>query len=274
MTTNCISKTLSILSTIVVFSCNSGNNPDHDPDIVVPHVGINAPVNIPYSIISQYPHDTSAYTQGLEFFKGTLYEGTGDFETSSLRITDHKKGNVMKMHLMGNKEIFGEGITIFKNKIYQLTWQNHIVYIYDVNNIEKPVGTFSWPYEGWGLTHDSSSLIISDGSANIYFVDPETFKIKNTIAVKDDQGPVQMLNELEYVDGKIYANVYQTNIIVKIDAESGHVIGRLSLQGLLQEKDIVPNRTDVLNGIAFDASTNHFFITGKRWPKMFEIKLN
>lgn len=274
MTTTCIPKTLLIISTVFLFSCHSGTNPDHDPDIVVPHVGIDAPSNISYNIISQYPHDTSAYTQGLEFFKGTLYEGTGDFETSSLRITNHKTGNVLKKHLMGSKEIFGEGITVFNNKIYQLTWQNHIAYVYDINNIEKTVKKFTWPYEGWGLTHDSSNLIISDGSANIYFVDPETFKVKNTIAVKDDQGAVDMLNELEFVNGVIYANIYQTNLIVKIDAESGHVIGRLSLQGLLQENDIVPNRTDVLNGIAFDETTKHFFITGKRWPKMFEININ
>ena len=255
-------------------SCNSDKNSDHDPDIVVPHIGIEAPVNLQFSVISQYAHDTSAYTQGLEFYNNTLYEGTGDFETSSLRITDFKTGNVTRKHLMGSNEIFGEGITFLNNKIYQLTWQNHLVYVYDAKNIDKPIKTLNWPYEGWGLTHDSSNLIVSDGSSNIYFVEPETFKVKNTISVKDDQGPVGMLNELEYVNGSIYANVYQTNLIVKINAESGHVIGRISLEGLLQEKDIVPNRTDVLNGIAYNEATKNFLITGKRWPKMFEIKIN
>ena len=131
-----------------------------------------------------------------------------------------------------------------------------------------------WPYEGWGLTHDTVQLIISDGSSNLYFVDPETFKINSTVSVKDDMGTINMLNELEYVDGYIYANVYQTDFIVKIDAESGHVVGRLNMTGLLKDSDIDPERTDVLNGIAYDSSTKKFYITGKRWPKMFEMKLN
>ena len=174
---------------------------------------------------------------------------------------------------MGTDKIFGEGITIFNNKIYQLTWESHKAYQYDINKIETPEKTFDWPYEGWGLTHDTSSLIISDGTANIYFVDPTTFKVKSTVAIKDDQGPVNYLNELEYVNGFIYANVYQTNIIVKINAESGHVVGRLYMNGLLQQNDIVANRTDVLNGIAYDSTTKNFLITGKRWPKMFEVRV-
>ena len=267
-------KYLCLLSGLFLFSCNSGTTPDHDPDIETPHVGIDAPKNISYALISQFPHDTSAYTQGLELHNGTMYEGTGDFEFSSLRITDFKKGTVLQKHNMGSPTIFGEGITIFKNNIYQLTWQSHVVYVYNINNINKPINTFKWPYEGWGLTHDSTQLIISDGSSTLYFVDPATFKINSTISVKDDQGPVNMLNELEYVDGAIYANVYQTDIIVKIDAESGHVIGRMTMSGLLQDADIVADRTDVLNGIAYDSATHNFYITGKRWPKMFELKLN
>jgi glutamine cyclotransferase len=264
---------LAIIGLAILFSCNNNNTTDHDPDIVTPHVGIDAPATINYNILSQFPHDTGAYTQGLEIYNGKLYEGTGDFSNSSLRITNWKTGAVEKKHVMGTNKIFGEGITIFKNKIYQLTWESNKAYQYDINNIETPEKTFDWPYEGWGLTHDTSSLIISDGSSNIYFVDPETFKVKSTVAIKDDQGPVNYLNELEYVNGMIYANVYQTNLIVKIDAESGHVVGRLYMNGLLQQSDIIPERTDVLNGIAYDSTTKNFLITGKRWPKMFEVKV-
>ncbi len=267
-------RSLSIFLCVIIISCHSNESVDHDPDIETPHIGINAPPDLSFNVISVFNHDTSAYTQGLEFFKGTLYESTGDYETSSLRKTDYKTGKVFQKNVMGTDKLFGEGITVFNNKIYQLTWQNHEVYVYDVDNINKVIKTFPWPYEGWGITHDSSSLIISDGSSTIYFVDPENLKVKSTLAVRNDQGAVDMLNELEYVNGVIYANVYQSNLIVKIDAESGVVIGVMKLQGLLPEKDYIPNRTDVLNGIAYNASSNSFFITGKRWPKMFEIKLN
>jgi glutamine cyclotransferase len=264
---------IAICAIVILNSCNN-ETPDHDPEIETPHVGIDAPTTITYTVLSQFPHDTSAYTQGLEFHNGKLYEGTGDFSNSTLKIySNWKTGAVAKKHVMGTDKIFGEGITIFNNKIYQLTWESNKAYQYDINNIETPEKTFDWPYEGWGLTHDTSSLIISDGTANIYFVDPTTFKVKSTVAVKDDQGPVTMLNELEYVNGMIYANVYQTNIIVKIDAESGHVVGRLYMNGLLQQSDIIPDRTDVLNGIAYDSTTKNFLITGKRWPKMFEVKV-
>ena len=263
---------LPIVAVAFLLSCHD-NTPDHDPEIETPHVGIDAPATITYTVLSQFPHDTSAYTQGLEIHDGKLYEGTGDFSNSSLRITNWKTGVVAKKHVMGTDKIFGEGITIFKNKIYQLTWESNKAYQYDINNIEAPEKTFDWAYEGWGLTHDTSSLIISDGTANIYFVDPTTFKVKSTVAIKDDQGPVNYLNELEYVNGFIYANVYQTNIIVKINAESGHVVGRLYMNGLLQQNDIVADRTDVLNGIAYDSTTKNFLITGKRWPKMFEVRV-
>lgn len=265
---------LILLSIICTTSCNSSNNnAEIDPDIVTPHVGINTPQTLTYDILNVFPHDTSAYTQGLEIYNGKMFESTGDYEKSSLRITNHTKGIVEKKHTMGTPEIFGEGITIFKNKIYQLTWESNVAYLYDINNIDKPIKTFNWPYEGWGITHDQKQLFVSDGSSNIYYLDPETFKVTNTISVRDDQGPVDNLNELEYVDGFIYANIYQTNFIVKIDAESGHVVGKLTMNGLLQQTDVTPGRTDVLNGIAYDSASKKFYITGKRWPKMFEITI-
>lgn len=260
---------------IAIFSCN-GNQPDHDPTLPIPKnsdQGIPAPINLKHTVLAVHPHDTGAYTQGLQYYNGKMYESTGDFEQSSIRITDWKTGRVEQKHVMGTSKIFGEGITVFKDKIYQLTWQSHIVYVYYQNNITTPIKTFPWPYEGWGITNNGTDLIISDGSSNIYFVDPETFKIKNTIGVENNQGPVNDLNELEYINGFIFANVYQTDMIVKIDPESGHVVGTLNFSGLLPDMEKT-DRTDVLNGIAYDSSRNMLFITGKRWPKLYEVKLN
>ncbi|MFZ4059325.1 MAG: glutaminyl-peptide cyclotransferase [Ferruginibacter sp.] len=270
-------RNLTILAAVfVLFSCNDNptvNNPDTP---IVTQSGIPAPQNISLNIIGIYPHDTSAYTQGLEIHSGKFYESTGDFENSSIRIMDYKTGKVLQKHGMGSDKIFGEGITIFNNKIYQLTWQSHVVYVYDLNNINKPIQTFTWPYEGWGITHNSKEIIISDGSANIYFVNPDDFKIKSTIQVVDNNGPVDNLNELEWINGSVFANVYQTDNIVKIDPGNGHVIGKINLPGLAQQyfaKDIVPDRTDVLNGIAYDSINKKIYFTGKRWPKLFEATL-
>ncbi|MBS1495920.1 MAG: glutaminyl-peptide cyclotransferase [Bacteroidetes bacterium] len=262
-----------ILFLAVLVACNN-NNDNHNPVVAPVDYGIAAPTQISYNIIAVHPHDTSAYTQGLQLYNGKMYEGTGDFETSSLRITDYKTGKVEKKHMMGTAKIFGEGINIFKNKIYQLTWQSNVVYEYDLNNIDKPIKTFNWPYEGWGITNNGTNLIVSDGSANLYFVNPDDFKVINTLGVVDNNGPVDQLNELEYINGYVYANVYQTDFIVKIDPENGHVVGKMTLSNLLKPTDIVKDRTDVLNGIAYDSTSKTMFITGKRWPKLFELKLN
>ena len=260
------------LVVILIFAACNSKEPEYDPKVKpIPTPLIN------YTIVNQYPHDTSAYTQGLLVYNGKLYEGTGDFETSSIKVTDIKTGRVEKKHMVGTAEIFGEGITIFKGKLYQLTWKNHIVYVYDVNNIDKPIQTLNWPYEGWGITNNGTDLIISDGSSNLYFVNPENFKVKTVIAVKEDAGPIDSLNELEYIDGFVYANVYQSDFIIKIDPSSGNAVGKMDLPGLKEKffKDqVVPERTDVLNGIAYDSVTKIMYITGKRWPKMFEVKLN
>lgn len=274
-----MTKYLLIVVVILLAACNGNNKTteDNTSKEVPASTGIPAPQNLTLNIIGVYPHDTSAYTQGLEIHDGKLYEGTGDYENSSMRITDIKTGKVEHKHLMGTKEIFGEGITIFKDKIYQLTWQSHIVNVYDLKNLDKPIRTFTWPYEGWGMTHTATDLIISDGSANIYFVNPDDFRIKSTMQVMDNEGPVGELNELEMINGSLYANVYQSDFIVKIDPANGHVVGKLSLPGLKQQyfgNQIVQDRTDVLNGIAYDSLNKKIYFTGKRWPKMFEATIN
>ena len=257
-----------------ISACNNSEDKTVDRDLIPQKTGIAAPAAIVYNVIAQHPHDTGSYTQGLELHNGKMYESSGDFINSSLRITDFKTGKVEKKHAMGSSTIFGEGITILNNKIYQLTWQNNLVYVYDVNNITKPIQTLKWPYEGWGITNNGTDLIISDGSANLYFVNPQDFKVKNTVSVQTNLGPLDSLNELEWIGGFVYANVYTTNTIVKIDPESGHVIGIMNFKNLLQPTDYIQDRTDVLNGIAYDSTTKTMYVTGKRWPKLFEVRLN
>ncbi len=269
-----IKKYLVVLTLLAFAACT--NNEDASGPIDPTVVPVKTP-DIPYTIVAEYPHDTSAFTQGLEFYNGKLYEGTGDFTNSSLRITEYKTGRVEKKHMMGTDAIFGEGITIFKNKLYQLTWESNIVYVYDVNDITKPINTFKWPYPGWGLTHHGTDLIISDGSSKLYFVNPDDFRLKSTISVTENGNPVYQLNELEYVGGFVFANIYQTDIIVKIDPESGHVVGKMDFAGIKEKffaDKIIAGRTDYFNGIAYDSTTNKLLVTGKRWPKMFELKLN
>jgi len=255
-------------------ACNNREDTEIDRELIPQKSGIAAPTAIAYSLVAQHPHDTGSYTQGLELYKGKMYESTGDYENSSLRITEFKTGKVEKKHVMGSDKIFGEGITILDDKIYQLTWQSNMVYVYDVNNIIKPIQTFTWPYEGWGITNNGTDLIISDGSANLYFVNPQDFKVKSTVAVQTNLGPVDNLNELEFIEGSVFANIYTTNKIVRIDPESGHVTGIMEFKNLLQPTDTIAGRTDYFNGIAYDSSTKTMYVTGKRWPKLFEVKLN
>ena len=237
-----------------------------------------APPVIGYSIIKVYPHDTSSYTEGLEWKNNSLYESGGNYGSSKLfqNNLDGKVLNSVKL----TKEYFGEGITILNNKIYQLTWNEHKVFVYDAATFKK-VNELSWPYEGWGMTNDGKNIIISTGTSNLYFVNPENFKILNQVSVTDNYGPVSHVNELEYVDGFIYANVYETDDILKINPETGQVLGKLDCSGILQKSGMIYNSQNypgstgnVLNGIAYDSAKKTFFITGKMWPALFEIKLN
>jgi len=266
-----MNKYFALAALVILSACNGKDKEVEDIDIKVKPIPA-----IAYTVIAEYPHDTSAYTQGLEFHNGKLYEGTGDYANSSLRVTDYKTGKVERKHMLGKDSIFGEGITILKNKLYQLTWESNIVYVYDVNNIDKPINTFKWPYQGWGITNNGTDLIISDGTAKLYFVNPDDFRLKSTIGVTENGSLVSYLNELEYVDGFVFANVYMKDIIVKIDPSSGFVVGKMDFTGLKEKSfpDKITERTDYFNGIAYDSATKKFLVTGKRWPKMFELKFN
>lgn len=234
---------------------------------------VQAPVNISFQVLNMFPHDTSSYTQGLIWHDGKLWEGTGWETESKLMLTDLKTGKAIKSVKLPDTE-FGEGITILNNKIYQLTWEDHKVYVYDLKTL-KQEKVFDWPYEGWGITTDGKALLVSTGGSNLYWVDPATFKITKTLGVSDNNGYVSNLNELEWVNGFIYANQYLTDYILKIDPSSGSVVGRINLAGLLQQSNqLIVANTDVLNGIAFNPTTGHFLVTGKRWPALFELKLN
>ena len=234
----------------------------------------NVEKKINYNIVGAYKHDTASFTEGLEFYKGNLYESGGDFGTSLLQFGNARTGQIQVKNKMSSPTIFAEGITILNGKLYQLTYKTNEVFVYNVNDVTKVIEKYTWPLEGWGMTNNGSQLIISTGSSDLFFVDPATFKVKSTIHVHDNAGPVDSINELEFVNGFIYSNIYETYDIIKINAETGEIVGRMTLNNLLQPIDIIPGRTDVLNGIAYDSVANTFFITGKRWPKIFEIKLN
>lgn len=266
------------LLAVTLFSCNNNN-----PEVVVEPVstgnGIAAPKNLQASLLAEYPHDATAFTEGLFIYDGKMYESTGLQKQSFIQITDIKTGKPYKKVYLKDSSLFGEGINIIGGKLYQLTWQDHKAFAYNLDDLSKPVQTFDWQSEGWGMTNNGTDLIISDGGpeGKIYFVNPADFKIKRILTVMDNQGPVNYVNELEYIDGKIFANVFQQRYILQIDPDNGHVIGRLETADMLKTFYNTPAMKDpdnVLNGIAYDSANKKMFITGKRWPKMFELRLN
>jgi glutamine cyclotransferase len=234
-----------------------------------------APREFGYEIVRAYPHDPTAFTQGLVFAREDgrelLYEGTGLKGRSALRRVDIASGRVLEQRSL-DSHYFGEGIALAGNRIYQLTWQSRIGFVYDRRTFE-PLSEFGYPTEGWGLTYDPAGnrLILSDGSAYLYFLDPAALTITGRVEVRDDAGPVARLNELEWIDGRIYANVWQTDRIVVIRPDDGLVEGRVDLRGLLDPA--YAGEVDVLNGIAYDAEEGRLFVTGKLWPRLFEIRL-
>ncbi|HYI14995.1 MAG TPA: glutaminyl-peptide cyclotransferase, partial [Thermomicrobiales bacterium] len=229
-----------------------------------------APVST-YSVIRSYPHDPQAFTQGLVFLDGVLYEGTGLNGQSSLRRVDLETGVVLQQIDLA-EEYFGEGIVVVGERIYQLTWRSQLAFVYDRETFEV-VDNHTYPTEGWGLTSDGERLIMSDGSSTLFFRDPETFAEIRHVEVLDGDEPVTRLNELEWVNGEVWANVWQTDQIVRIDPATGSVLGWIDLTGLLQPEDQAGADVDVLNGIAVDEATGRIFVTGKLWPVLYEIEL-
>jgi glutaminyl-peptide cyclotransferase len=224
-----------------------------------------------YEVVRTYPHDALAFTQGLFFLNGYLYESTGLEGRSSLRKVRLEDGNVMQKYDLP-RQYFGEGIVQWKDRLIGLTYRSQTGFVYDLATF-KPLRQFKYVGEGWGLTHDGKRLIMSDGTSELRFWDPETLRESGRIKVTHEGRPVGSLNELEWVKGEIFANIWQTDRIARIDPDSGKVLGWIDLTGLLKPSERIEGYTDVLNGIAYDANRGRLFVTGKRWPKVFEIRI-
>ncbi len=224
-----------------------------------------------YQVVGSFPHDTRAYTQGFEYNNGFFLEGTGQYGESSLRKTLPGTGDIIKFRNLSS-DLFGEGITLLNGKIYQLTYRSQVGFIYDAESFEQLQKFFYQNREGWGLCNNGSELIMSDGTHMLYFIDPQYFSVNRKIEVYDNVSEVDSLNELEFINGTIYANRYMTDEIVMIDPATGKVIGRADMRGLLKPEDR-HSRIDVLNGIAWDREQKRLFVTGKYWPKIYRVEL-
>jgi glutamine cyclotransferase len=226
------------------------------------------PLHYTYNVVNVYPHDENAFTQGLIFEDGIMYESTGRYGQSTLRRVELETGNIIQFHALPD-QFFGEGITIFDDKIIQLTWQSEKGFVYDKNSFDL-LQEFTYQTEGWGITHNGSRLIMSDGTATLYFLDPETFQKIGQVEVYDEE-PVARLNELEYINGKVYANIWTEDKIAIINPQTGRVTGWIDLEGINEAEN--QNGSNVLNGIAYDAEDGRLFVTGKMWSKLYEIEL-
>jgi len=227
------------------------------------------PIRYTYEVVNTYPHDSNAFTQGLVFDEGVLYESTGIYGQSSLRCVELETGEIIQFQALQSR-YFGEGITILGDKIIQLTWQSRIGFVYDKHSFDL-LREFNYSTEGWGITYDGSKLIMSDGTATLYFLDPESFQNIGQIEVRDNGSLVTKLNELEYVRGEIYANIWYEEKIAAIDPQTGQVKRWIDLSGIKDPTD--QDSQKVSNGIAYDVKTDRLFVTGKMWSKVFEIKL-
>jgi len=230
----------------------------------------DAPVWYDYEVVNSFPHDRRAFTQGLLYDAGYLYESTGLYGQSELRQVELATGRVLRLRRLAADQ-FGEGLTIWGDQLIQLTWRNQTGFVYDRRTFRR-LTTFSYPGEGWGLTHDGHRLIMSDGTADLRFLDPGTFTEVGRTTVTEQGAPVEHLNELVMVNGRLFANVWQTDQIAIIDLDSGRVTGRIDLQDLLSPAE--REGADVLNGIAWDAEQERLFVTGKFWPRLFEIRIH
>ena len=252
-----------LIAFVVLVSCGGVRKKSATPQAV-------EPLFYTYEVVAEHPHLRTSYTQGLQFVDGELWEGTGEYGRSQLLRTDLASGKVLQSKKL-SKEEFGEGITVLGNKIYQLTWLNGKMHIYDKATL-RHLATHTYKGEGWGLTSDGEKLFMSDGTNYIRVLNPETLAQERRFDVTLRGESLSYLNELEWIEGKIWANVYTTNHIVIINPENGVVEGVVDLSGILPDKER-DNKTDVLNGIAYDKATNRIFVTGKNWSKLYEIKI-
>lgn len=250
---------------LLFISCNSkennnnGNNPPPD-----------APASMTYSIVNAYPHDTSSYTQGLIIYNGEMYEGTGNYGHSKLMKVDMKNGKAEKEISLA-PQYFGEGVTILHDTVYQLTWKEKKVFVYTLPDFKK-IKEYNVDFEGWGLTNDGKNLIVSTGSSDLLYFDPSTFKLLKTQTVTEAGSPTFNINELEYINGYVYANQYQYPYIFKIDPATGQIVAKADLTKMWNRVKAIDPDADVPNGIAYDSATKKIYITGKLWPELYEVQ--
>lgn len=259
-----ICKSLIIIS-LTLFGCDEKKpaTVDFAPDL---------PKNISYSIVKTYPHDTTAYTQGLVFYRGSLYEGTGNYGKSELKKLELTNGKTLQRVPLSEK-YFGEGITILRDTVYQLTWQEKKVFVYLLAGFKK-IKEYDVNFEGWGITHDGNNLIVSNGSGELFFYRPSDFTLIRSQQIMESGAPSFNLNELEYIDGFIYANQYTYPYILKIDPTTGEVKGKIDLTEMWNRNKSLYPKADVPNGIAYDADQKKLYVTGKWWPELYEIQLS
>ena len=262
------------LSVLLLTSCTSNDSKSGDSSTGSENSNGGIPTTklMGFSIVKTYPHDTSSYTQGLQIYKDELYEGTGNYGRSHLMKVDLTSGKaIQKIPLDG--KYFGEGITILRDTVYQLTWRENTVLVYTLKDFRK-IKEFHLDPEGWGLTTDGKDLIASDGSSNLYYYDPSTFKLLRTQTVTESGALSYNLNELEFIDGFIYANQYQAPYIFKIDPGSGTVVSKADLTPVWERVKVIDPQADVPNGIAYDETTKKIYVTGKLWPELYEIQFS
>ena len=269
-----VAKARSALQIAALFSigwcCSNSPKADEPEKSPVPPPLQNPTPVYSYRVVDSYAHDSRGFTQGLAIAEGALYESTGLYGESSLRRVDLTTGDVLQIRALPDS-MFGEGIAVWEERIIQITWRSRTGFVYDRDSFEL-LRQFRYDTEGWGLTHDGARLILSDGSSTLYFIDPDSFAELERVAVYDSDGPVPLLNELEYIGGEVFANILQSDRIARIDPKSGRVTGWIDLEGLLAEVRGT-NAAGVLNGIAYDEVGNRLYVTGKNWPQLFEIEL-
>jgi glutamine cyclotransferase len=259
-------KKIFFIPALLVFAaCNNGTKPSDKPDP-------NAPKGMSHSIVGTFLHDTSSYTQGLIIYNGNMYEGTGNYGFSKLKQVDMKTGKAIR-EISLDKKYFGEGITILNDTVYQLTWKEKTVFVYTLKDFKK-IKEFTVDIEGWGLTNDGKNLIVSTGGSDLNYYEPSTFKLIKTQTVMDGSSPTHDINELEYINGFIYANQYQAPYIFKIDPATGQIVAKADLTGMWDRIKAIDPDADVPNGIAYDAATKKIYITGKWWPELYEVQFS